>query len=523
MASRDVPTVEAAPPLQDPASASPPKSPDTACSSEQTDGGDANDRSACLASGAFPGDVPQDLQCAGCRGVPQQPLVTKCCSQVYSLACLKRNSFGSKLAASESGGGGGGVGPPQLVVVHIVQRTPCCLTHTELSYEADLRRQREVDSLVVRCTNGCEWSGPLSALHGDHAQTCEFANVRCEACDGQVMRRSLEEHRRDSCRNRLTRCSLCNKEGPHAEIMGLDAPFTKKHRCPKALVTCPNQCKGSRKIERRHLAEHLKVCPLQSVDCEFKVVGCETQLNRKSLAQHMKDHQQHHLLMLLNTFHSKMSLLHREIEFLMQNIQDPTTHASLACMNSHIKMGRPSLDGVGDKVTFRVTNYQHLSEFSQDDGKWDSPPFYLASRYCMKLVAYPGGCGVNVGQSLSVYVRVSKPEAGSGNANQDVGWPMECAYIALQISILPQVNHSSQSESDTEQLLMPKPISFTAHVCHSCRQRRQWPTIPEDTDQATAEVARNEDFVRHEALTEAGLLFQDSIVLRVEQILCECA
>ena len=439
------------------------------------------------------------------------------------------NSFASASPAVERGGRGCVVQP--LVAVRGMQRAACCLSPEELSHEADLRRQGRVDSLTVKCKNDeCEWSGPLYALL-EHGQNCKFADVHCEACGEQVVRRSLEEHRRQKCRNRLTSCRLCNEEGPHAEIVGLDAPFTKKHRCPKALVTCPNQCRGSRKIERGLLADHLKVCPLQSVDCEFKVIGCQAQLNRKSLAQHMRDQQQQHLLMLLSKFHSKMSLLHREIEILMQNVQDPTAQASLACMSSHVKMGRPSLDGVGDKVTFRVTNYNHLSEFSNDDGKWESPSFYLASRYCMHLLAYPGGNGAYPGQSLSVYLHVSKPEAQSGrNVNQDIGWPMDCAYAALQISILPQVNHSSHSrpecdpkERDTQQLLVPKPISFTAHVCHFCRQRKKWPTIPEDPEDTTAEVVGNEDFVRWESLTEAGFLFQDSVVLRVEQTLCECA
>ena len=535
MASREVPAVEEAAPLQGPAAAaSPPaKSPAAASSTEYSQKTGSEDDLSCLAIATFLGDVPHDLQCASCRGVPQQPVVTKCCSQVYSLACLENmNSFGSGSSRVNGRGGRGGIVVQPLVVVRGMQKTACCLAKTELSHEADLRRQRRVDSLTVKCkSNGCNWSGPLSALL-DHGQNCDFADVRCEACGEQIARRSLEEHRRDNCRNRLIRCRRCNEQGPHAEIVGLDAPFTKKHRCPKALVTCPNQCRGSRKIERGLLAEHLKVCLLQNVECEFKIVGCRAQLNRKSYAQHMRDQQQQHLLMLLSTFHTKMSLLHGEVEFLMQNAQDPTTQASLACMSDNVKMGRPSLDGLGDKVTFRITNYKHLSEFTSDDGKWESPSFYLASQYHMELVAYPGGNGAYMGQSLSVYLNVSKPEAQSGtrNVNQDIGWPMDCAYVALQVSILPQVNHSSHphpesntENHDTQELLMPKPISFTAHVCHFCRQRKHLPTIPEYTEQTTAEVGRDEDFIRWESLTEAGLLFQDSVVLRVEQTMCECA
>ena len=533
MASRYFPTVEVAPQQGPAAAASPTKSPDAA--SEETTPrhtSGADPESLCLANDVS-GDVPADLRCAGCGLVPKRPLVTKCCSKVYSQACLKnatpfspKPERGGMRPRANSAANGGVALPMDMSVVRGKPRTPCCFSEMELLYEADPERERRVGLLEVKCGNtDCEWVGPVSAVFGEHAATCEHVKVRCEVCERLVKRGEPEFHVRNVCRNRLVQCPLCNKEGTFAEIAGLDAPFTQKHRCTKALTTCPNRCRGSRKIERGLLVEHLKVCPLQNMDCEFKSVGCDARLNRKLLAKHMKDGQQEHLLMLVNSFHTKMCLVQSEMDFLKQGTNDPTLHASLACMTNHVKMGQLRLDCIGDAVTFRLTNYDHLSQFSEDDGKWESPPFYFASDYRMQLVAYPAGHGGFTGQALSVYLNVSKPEVGSsrGNAN-DAGWPMDCAYTALQVSILPQVNHSSRShpETDETQLMMPKPVSFTAHVCHVCRHRDELPTIPEDHTQTTAEVAAKEDFVMPESLTEAGFLFQDSLVFRIEQILCKC-
>jgi hypothetical protein len=404
-------------------------------------------------------------------------------------------------------------------------RTICCLSDAELTYKLDNRRQERVDLLAMKCMNNrCEWQGPLNELLDDHARNCSHASIRCRECAEEVTKRELERHQRAECRYRMVRCPRCNEEGKHAEIVGLDAPFTKKHRCLKVLTTCPNRCRGSRKIERGQLAQHLQVCPLQSVDCDFKIVGCEAQLIRKSLAAHTKNGQQEHLQLLLSSVHTKMSLLHREIDFLMQTVRDPTTLTSLACMNSQVKVGRLCLDGIGDQVTFRVNNFEHLSLFSKDDGKWESPPFYFASRYRMELVAHPGGDGEFMGQGLSVSLSVRKPETqGSGNVNQDIGWPMDCAYMAIQTSILPQVNHHGRSHAQPDAtLLETKPRSFTAHVCYLCRQRLGYQTIPADKDHTSTEVAREEDFVGRESLVEAGLLFQDSVVLRVELTQCDC-
>ena len=510
---------------------SPPRSPTAASTGTPVAVVETQTQHASFATKEFVGDVPEEFLCVSCQRVPREPQVTQCCRQVYCLGCLRAqgNRFPTAGEAREKGveGKKGGLHPADMVVVRAKTRTWCCLSERELSYKFDPDLQHKIYLLEVKCQNeGCRWSGGIDALLTQHSSNCVHALVHCHDCAMEVRCKDLVHHRDHECRLRQVRCPHCDQEGTYAEIMGLDLALTKKHRCPKVLATCPNKCKGSKKFERGELAQHLTVCPQQVIDCDFKPVGCNAQPTRKLFHQHVKDAQQHHLLLLLNTTQTKIATLSTEIDILSKSVRDPTVLTSLACMKSQMKLGRLHLDGVGDQVTFRVGNYSHLERYSGDDGKWESPSFYFSSRYCMELVAYPGGLGSFMGRSLSIILLVHKPtdQGNTSNVNQDVGWPMDCAYIAIQISILSQVgsrHNQSNSQSDAE--LPPGSKSITAHICHLCRQRHGYPTVPPNPNQdTTAEILKEDDFLPSHGMAETGLLFQDSIILRVELTPCEC-
>ena len=60
-------------------------------------------------------------------------------------------------------------------------------------------------------------------------------------------------------------------------------------QCGKYPVACPNDC-DENMIERQKLETHLKEeCPLVLVDCPFSYAGCETQLPRKDMPEHIKE------------------------------------------------------------------------------------------------------------------------------------------------------------------------------------------------------------------------------------------
>ena len=504
---------EAAPQTQAPASkVSPPLSPAAASTCTMDGRPESYDVNEFV-----DGNAPADLQCTGCQRIPREPQVTQCCARVYCLSCLRAQDACEGVGKGGRGREGKG-SAHHITVVRERARTLCCNSEKQLSYELDRARQQQLHSLQVKCLNeGCTWSGSVNSHLEEHSTTCVHAEIHCHKCGREVIRGNLDTHCRNVCRFRETQCRHCSTVGPYAEIVGLDSAVTK-HKCPMIPVTCPNKCKGSKKMLRQALPEHLTVCPLQSVDCDYKTVGCDEKLARRSYAAHMKNAQQQHLLLLLNAMQTKISAVGSEIELLLKSVHDLTTLTSLACVQSHMKMGKLSLNGVGDQVTFRVRNYSHLKQNSGDDGKWESPPFYFLSSYPMELVVYPGGHGLFMGRSLSINLRVSKPEnTGNSRDDQNVGWPIECAYLAVQISILPQLENK-HTHSREAQLYK----TTTAHICHFCRQRQDNHHATPEEPQDTMELKSEDNFVSSEAVVDAGLLHQDSVVLRVELTSCEC-
>ena len=67
--------------------------------------------------------------------------------------------------------------------------------------------------------------------------------------------------------------------------------MTETHypQCSKYPIDCPNKCREY-PFERQQLESHLKdECPLTLVDCLFHYAGCDVQLPRKDMPEHMKD------------------------------------------------------------------------------------------------------------------------------------------------------------------------------------------------------------------------------------------
>ena len=521
MASRAELGIEAAPQVRASGfNASPPSSPAAARTAEIPP--------TSYDVGEFVREVPAELQCAGCRRIPSEPRQTQCCFQTYCQMCLTAHERRQAERIREVGPRTGA--DPLGVAAAPAQRI-CCpycsADEREFSFRINAALRREISSLDVLCQNRpCGWSGVLSARHEHDTQSCDHALVHCPDCASGMLRLNLASHKREDCRFRETRCKHCSKEGRYAEIVGLDSAEVK-HNCPMVQVPCPNKCnkKGSKNIRRGELPEHFRVCPLQSIDCQFKAVGCDAELIRKNYDLHMKTAQQQHLLLLLSAMQTKLTAVGREIDFLTKSVQDPGTLSSLACMKSHVTPGRLSLDGIGDEVTFRVKNFTHLEQYSNEDGKWESPAFYFLSSYRMHLSIYPGGRGARVGRFPSISLHMHKPEKLDSN-RRALGWPIDCTYCALQISVLKQFDpHPTPSEAAPQPELAPTPShthrGITANICLLCNYETL--AVPEGEVQPDmVEVKREDEFVTAQALAENGLVLQDSLVLRVEMTGCEC-
>ncbi len=140
--------------------------------------------------------------------------------------------------------------------------------------------------------NGCK------EISQKHVDECAYRNFTCtnNCGTGGLLRKNLDQHRKQECVNRLVHCELCNEEpeGKHCRIVG-----RHKHTCPNVILACPKKC--NEKIMRKDIEEHRNECPLEEVDCPFKEAGCEVRLPRKDISEHETTSMQSHLRLTMTT------------------------------------------------------------------------------------------------------------------------------------------------------------------------------------------------------------------------------
>ena len=232
-------------------------------------------------------DSVDEYKCAICHCVTKEPTLTSCCGNHYCQSCIDRV---------------------------LQQGRPCPLCSTS-GFEVflDKKQKRRILSLKVHCTlksQGCEWTGDLGDLgtHIDHTYgSCGYVRIECSQCSRRIQRRKLDWHKERDCPKRPWKCNHCehgttfDKQRDHVSV------------CTRFPVPCPNSCQRER-IERGQLDSHLKQCPLQVVDCEFKPHGCCTRVMRKDMQKHLDDNIQQHLLLSNRHLTKEVALLKKRVE-----------------------------------------------------------------------------------------------------------------------------------------------------------------------------------------------------------------
>ena len=175
---------------------------------------------------------------------------------------------------------------------------PMCKDENFTTHQDKYFKRNTVNKLKVHCPHkkgGCDWVGEL----GD-----------------------LNKHS-TSCPSRPWKCQHCNFETTY-EVGTKDHPT----KCTKYPESCPNRCEIGT-VPRCDVEKHLLVCPLQLVECEFALAGCDVKVPRGDLAKHMTENAQHHLmsttllnLRLTRELHQKMEEKDQQIVHLQQQVKE---------------------------------------------------------------------------------------------------------------------------------------------------------------------------------------------------------
>ena len=241
-------------------------------------------------------------ECPVCLLVLKEPCLISCCGHKFCQKCIEGVKKDDK---------------------------PCPLCgEQEFTFMRERGLERFLKGLAVFCSytkESCEWRGELGKLEEhlnrnssleNQLNGCEFVAVKCMYydCGEWFQRRHIAAHQSEQCKKRPYSCKYCQDYAATFD----DVTEIHYPQCGKYPIACPNGCDVD-KMERQCLEDHLKdKCPLTVVDCPFHYAGCETQLPRKDMNEHIKETVTH--VTLLAAVTQRLSIENQKLTTVMQTL-----------------------------------------------------------------------------------------------------------------------------------------------------------------------------------------------------------
>ena len=353
-------------------------------------------------------------ECPVCLQIPKEPCLISCtCGKEFCRECIERIKQDNK---------------------------PCPLCNkSEFTFLRHYGSERYLNAQEVFCSrknDGCEWKGKLkeyeqhlneSPAPDNQLDGCQFVEVECKhECGGRFQRRYIATHQDQECLERPYACEHCNEyDSTFNEVT--DIHYAE---CPKYPVTCPNECRHD-PFEQQEIEDHLKDdCPLTKVSCPLHYAGCEVELPRKDMPEHMKDTVTH-LTLLANVTLSlvKENQELKEKQRATEEKQRATEvqyrelaekqKTEVAVLKEETRQLRLTLGGF--PMDFKV-NYESKEEVVYLPSFYTHPHGY---RMCIRVD--PKGFGGGKGTHVSVYTYLMK-----GPFDDHLKWPFR-GEITIQI------------------------------------------------------------------------------------------
>ena len=164
----------------------------------------------------------------------------------------------------------------------------CHITGEHQFIEGEHKEQ--CSKFPIACPNKCEADNIPREDIDEHRKMCPLEEVTCpNDCGMTLQRQYLTTHVKMECPCLKVDCQYCHSTGEYQFIEG-----EHNEQCPKFPIACPNKCEvGS--VPRDDVEEHMKMCPLELIQCEYHVVGCEERMARKDQKKHNKEKMEEHL------------------------------------------------------------------------------------------------------------------------------------------------------------------------------------------------------------------------------------
>ena len=273
----------------------------------------------------------------------------------------------------------------------------------------------------------------------EHLASCDFALLPCpNECHNRskvvkLLRKYMEKHTKEECPRRQYKCPHCQEAGEYRDMT------TKHlHKCPMVEIPCPKRRCTTRMV-RRDLPKHRQECMFEKIPCKYSTIGCEEKVERKDLAEHEGDTQQH-LQLAVDTVHQLKSKLG----------DLPSKHVQMP-------------------MIYILTNYDQKKNSEE---KSYSPAFYTSQKgYKMCICVFANGCWDGKGTRVSVGAHLMKGE------NDDyLPWPFIGIVTVELLNQLEDKNHHCEiivftSDSEASQRVVDERSSHgwgrSLYISHS--------------------------------------------------------
>ncbi len=237
----------------------------------------------------FVDSVPEDFYCKKCSLVARELVMTDCCGESYCHSCIADS----------------------------LQQGQSCPACGELDFTIFHQKKyhKRINALTVNCTmkeRGCGWSGTLDKLdtHLDpDLDNCQYVDTKCPLhCLLTVPKNKVDQHVAQECTKRPHVCQHCGFKATYEEVMDTHLP-----ECKYVPLVCPNRCGVT--FERDFMEDHMKMCRLEEISCEFRNVGCDGSFSREDEDKHTRENSHKHLTLTASlAAHNKEQLLHKLLE-----------------------------------------------------------------------------------------------------------------------------------------------------------------------------------------------------------------
>ena len=177
----------------------------------------------------------------------------------------------------------------------------CPIDRNQFTSHPDNFNERRVRNFKVKCPKedrGCQWQGNLGDVDKHTDVNCDYQIVKCgiEHCNVKVERRQLAEHMNNKCPHRIYKCPHCSTVDTYLAVTTTHFP-----KCEDWPLPCPAGC-SKNGLVRKNMTHHLSEdCPDELVPCTFAIAGCQQNVKRKNLQQHLED-KDWHLATILSSY-----------------------------------------------------------------------------------------------------------------------------------------------------------------------------------------------------------------------------